>query len=245
MAKKKLPNKVFMWAIIAVSFGLAILDMFFLRDVLSDNLGFDPIGASIIALALATAANATALLWGRQKGLREAWKSFMVGWIFLGITYAALRSVSFVNNVVLCNDWSFDSIMEQLIPAIVLTISYVGTGTMLQWAGSRLWDYDAVNYLEARKAFKSAHAKVINNRVAILEMAKRLNEYGKNYTSLDHQYDIHMEKIRKNEHSTMSLIVAKTIADHPEISPTAANKVMNDVLGERDRQNARAHSKQK
>lgn len=245
MAKKKLPNKPFLISMIVVSFGLAIFDMFFLRDVFRDNLGFDLIGASVVSLALATAANITALLWGRQKGLRDSWKSFMVGWIFLGVAYAAIRSISFVNNVVLDDDWSFEAIMEQLIPVIVLTISYMGTGFMLQWAGSKLWDLDVVNYLEYKKSFKTIHKKVIKNRATILEMEKRLREYEKNYDSLNHQYDIHMEKIRKNEQATMSLIVAKTIADHPEISPTAANKVMNEVLEERDRQNARAHSKQK
>ena len=243
MVIKKLPNRFFLWCMIAISFGLAIFDMFFLRDVLKDNLGFGLIGASIASLALATAANATALLWGRQKGLRDSWKPFMFGWIFLGVAYAAIRSISFVDGVVIDNDWSFDSIMEQLIPAIVLTISYVGTGSMLEWAGSKLWDIDVVNYLESRKAFKQAHAKIVNNRATILEMAKRLKEYGKSYESLDYQYDIHMQKIRKSEYSTMSLIVAKTIADYPEISPTAANKVMDEVLEERDRQNERAHSK--
>ena len=243
MATKKLPNKIFLWCMIAVSFGLAVFDMFFLRDVLKDNLGFDVYGASIAALALATAANVTALLWGRQKGLRESWKPFMFGWIFLGIAYAVIRSISFIDNIVIDNDWSYDAIMEQLVPVIVLTISYVGTGSMLEWAGSKLWDIDVVNYYESKKAFKLAHVKIVNNRAIIMEMSKRLREYEKNYKSLDHQYDIHMKKIRKSESSTMSLIVAKTIADYPEITPTAANKVMSEVLEERDRQNERTHSR--
>lgn len=243
MAIKKLPNRFFLWCMIVVSFGLAIFDMFFLRDVLKDNLGFDLIGASIASLALATAANTTALLWGRQKGLRDSWKPFMYGWIFLGIAYAIIRSISFVDGIVIDNDWSFDAIMEQLVPVIVLTISYVGTGTMLEWAGSKLWDIDVVNYLESKKAFKRAHAKIIKNRAALLEMAKRLREYKKNYESLDHQYSINLKKIRKNDYSTMSLIAAKTIADYPEITPSAANKVMNEILEERDCQNERAHSR--
>lgn len=245
MAIKKLPNKIFLWGMVIVSFSLAVLDMLFLQGVLMDNIGFDPTSASVVALALATAANIAALLWGRQKGLRDSWKSFMFGWIFLGIAYAAIRSISFVNEIVLRGDWSFNTIMEQLVPAIILTISYVGTGSMLEWAGAKIWDIDTVNYLDSKKAFKRAHSKIINNRAAILEMAKRLDEYQKNYDTLNHQYDIHMEKIRKNEHSTMSLVVAKTIADHPEISPTAANKVMDEVLEDRDRRNERAHSKQK
>lgn len=245
MTKKKLPNKPFMWGVIALSFGLAIFDMFFLRDVFKDNLGFDLVGSSLASLALATAANVAALLWGKQKGLRDQWKAFMIGWISLGVAYAAIRSISFINGIIIENDWSFDAIMGQLVPAIVLTISYVGTGTMLEWAGSRLWDLDVVNYLEAKKAFKQSHAKIINNRAVILEMQKRLQEYEKNYTSLDHQYEIHMEKINKSERATMALIVAKTIADHPEISPNACDDVMRAVLKERDSQNERAHSKQK
>lgn len=245
MATKKLPNRVFLWCMIALSFGLAIFDMFFLRDVLKDNLGFNLIGASVASLALATAANATALLWGRQKGLRDSWKPFMWGWILLGFAYAVIRSISFVDSIVIDNDWSFDTIMEQFVPVVVLTISYIGTGSMLEWAGSKLWDVDVVNYLQSRKAFKQAHRIIVNNRAAILEMAKRLREYEKNYETLNHQYDIHLKKIRKSEHSTMSLIAAKTIADYPEISPTAADKVMNDVLQERDRQNERSHSRQK
>ncbi len=247
MSKKRLPSLIFLWMMVGVSFSLAIFDMFFLRDVFNKNLGFDIVGASIMSVSLAFAADVAALIWGRQKGLRDSWKSFKWGWIALGVAYMAIRSVSFVEDVIIDGDYSYESIMGQVIPVIVLTISYIGTGTMLQWAGSKIWDLDAVNFREAKKVFKESHAKVIKNHAAILEMAKRLDEFDKNYDSLNHQYNIHMDKIRKNEHSVMSLIVAKTIADNPEIidSPSEADNVMKKVLEERDRKNERAHFKQK
>ena len=245
MKRKKMPNKFFLYSAIVASFLLAILDMMFLRDVFIDYLNFELVPASIISFALATAANTSALVWGKQKGSREGYRGFMYGWIFLGIAYAILRSIAFYQNVIEVNDWSFEAIIEQLVPAIILAISYIGTGTMIQWASAKIWDIDVVNFLETRKAFKAAHAKIVNNKAVIKEMAKRLEEYSKNYDYLDHQYNIHMGKILKSEQSTISLIVAKTIAEHPEISPSEAENVKNMVLKERDIRNENAHAQQK
>ena len=250
MAKKNIHNRIFLWSVVVASFLLAILDMSFLRDVFKDNIlvneGNDTeiiLKASLIALIMATAANVTALLWGKEKGERKTGRSFLVGWIVLGFGYAIVRSVSFIINVVFDNDWSFDAIMRELVPVIILTISYVGTGTMLQWAGAQLWDNDIVNYLRSKKEFKKEHTMMANNYASIAAMIKNLREYDSNYNCLEDQYNKHLDKIRKNEKSTMSLIVAKTIAKYPEITPEYANQVMDEVLAERDHINERAHTK--
>ena len=245
MAKKNLHNRTFLWGVLVVSFLLAVLDMAFLRDVLNDNVfdGHSEIIASFIALVLATAANVSALLWGKEKGERKSGRAFMIGWIFLGLAYMVIRSISFVNNVVLDDEWDFNTVIAEIVPVIILSISYIGTGTMLQWAGKQLWDYDIVNYLKNKKAFKEEHTRIANNYSSITEMIKNLEEYDANYECLESQYKKHLEKIRKNEESTMSLIVAKTIAQYSEITPEYANQVMSEVLAERDQKNERAHSK--
>ena len=245
MVKKNVHNRFFLWSIVFVSFVLAVLDMMFLRDVMKDYIfgDNDVIKASSIALLLASAANVTALLWGKEKGERKTGRPFLIGWIFLGFAYAVIRSVSFVNNVVFDGDWSFDAIIREAVPVIILTISYVGTGTMLQWAGAQLWDNDIVNYLRSKEEFKREHTMIANNYASITAMIKSLREYDSNYDCLENQYIKHLDKIRKNEKSTMSLIVAKTIAKFPEITPEYANQVMDEVLAERDSTNERAHTK--
>ena len=138
-------------------------------------------------------------------------------------------------------DFEFSAIIGQLLPVIILTISYVGTGTTLEWAGRQLWDVNVVNFLRSQKAFHADHAKIANNHAALWEMIENLQKYRENYTSLDKQYEKHKDNIRKNEKSTMARIVSKVIANNPSIDPVDANRVMEDVLAERDHENEKLH----
>ena len=241
MQKKNISNRKFLWGAVVVSFSLAILDMMYLRDVFEKYADFDVVGASIVAFALATIANVAALLWGRQKGLRKSGKSFMWSWIVLGIVYFLIRFVAIYNEVIKPGNFDFSSIIGQLLPIIILTISYVGTGTTLEWAGKQLWDINIITYLKTQKVFHEEHAKIANNHAALWEMIENLQKYNENYISLDKQYEKHKDNIRKNEKSTMARIVSKVIANNPSIDPSDANRVMEAVLAERDQENAKNH----
>ena len=241
MEKKNISNRKFLWGAVVVSFSLAILDMMYLRDVFQNYADFGVVEASIIAFALATVANVSALLWGRQKGLRKSGRSFMWSWIVLGIVYFLIRFIAIYNEIIKPGDFEFSAIIGQLLPVIILTISYVGTGTTLEWAGRQLWDVNVVNFLRSQKAFHADHAKIANNHAALWEMIENLQKYRENYTSLDKQYEKHKDNIRKNEKSTMARIVSKVIANNPSIDPVDANRVMEDVLAERDHENEKLH----
>ena len=241
MQKKNIANRAFLWGAVIISFSLAILDMMYLRDVFEKYADFNVVEASIIAFTLATVANISALLWGRQKGLRKSGKSFMWSWIVLGLVYFLIRFVAIYNEVLLPGNYDFKSIISQLLPVIILTISYVGTGTTIEWASKQLFDINITNYLNTRKAFHIEHARIANNHAALWEMIENLQKYNDNYVSLDKQYGKHKDNIRKNEKSTMARIVSKVIAANSSIDPSDANQVMENVLAERDRENEKIH----
>lgn len=241
MQKKNIANRAFLWSAVVVSFSLAILDMMYLRDVFVKYADFSVTEASIIAFALATVANISALLWGRQKGLRKSGASFMWSWIVLGLVYFLIRLVAIYNEIILPKDFDFSAIISQLLPVIILTISYIGTGTTIEWASKQLFDINVTNYIKTKKAFHEEHAKIANNHAALWEMIENLQKYKDNYVSLDKQYEKHKDNIRKNEKSTMARIVSKVIASNPSINPGDANRVMENVLAERDHENEKIH----
>lgn len=72
-------------------------------------------------------------------------------------------------------------------------------------------------------------------------MIENLQKYNDNYVSLNKQYEKHKDNIRKNEKSTMARILSKVIASNPSIDPSDANRVMENVLAERDHENEKIH----
>ena len=241
MQKKNISNRKFLWGAIVVSFSLAILDMMYLRDVFETYADFSVVEASVVAFALATVANVSALLWGRQKGMRKSGASFMWSWVILGMVYFLIRFIAIYNIIIKPGDFEFSAIISQLLPIIILTISYVGTGTTIEWASRQLWDINVTNFLRTQKVFHSEHSKISNNNAALWEMVENLQKYNDNYVALDKQYEKHKDNIRKNEKSTMARILSKVIALNPSIDPSDANRVMEEVLAERDYENAKNH----
>lgn len=243
MKQKKIYNRPFLWTVVVISFLLAIMDMFFLQNVFEKYFEFELFGASFSALALATAANISALLWGKQKGERESGKGFLGGWVFLGLAYFMLRTIPFVNEIVLPGKWEFSPIMKQLGPVLILAISYIGTGTAIEWAANQLWDLDVVKYLKTKKEFEAQEELIANNRSALLKMIKDLEEYDNNYTILDKQYDACAKKIFKYEQATLNMIAGKTKELNPSIDPEAVNTIMEAVLAKRANKNEKSHNR--
>ncbi len=243
MIRKKIYNRTFLSMIIIVSFLLAIMDMFFLKEVFEKYFQFPDWGGALSALALATAANISALLWGKQKGERESGKGFLWGWIFLGIAYFILRLIPFYNEVALKDAWEFKLIIEHLGRAIVLAISYIGTGVMIKWAASQLWDINIVNYLKTKKEFESQNDIIANNHSALLKMIEDLENFDSNYKVLDKQYKNCANKIFKYEEATVNMTAGKTKRLNLDIDPKEVDKIVDAVLEKRKKKIEKSHNK--
>lgn len=243
MLHKKIYNRTFLAIAIVVSFLLAIMDMFFLKEVFERYFYFPDWGGALSALALATAANISALLWGKQKGERESGKGFLWGWILLGIAYFVLRLIPFYNEVIAKNTWELKPIIEHLGRAIILAISYIGTGTMIEWAASQLWDIDIVNYLKTKNEFESQNAIIANNRSAVLKMVEDLENFDNNYKILDKQYDKCVDKIFKYDEATINMTAGKTKRLNLDIDPEEVDKIVNRVLENRRKNIEKSHNK--
>lgn len=237
MTKKNINGRGGLWTAIIASFSLAILDMFFMKSVFEPNFG--DIGGSLIAFALATSANLSALFWGKEAGQGKKGYSFMWGWIVMGFVYILIRAYGTYLEIEK-NGTGLNNIMLQVTYAIVLTFSYVGSGTLIKWAATKLWDKDVVNYLTSKKEFEEQNEALANNKAAIWDMVKTFENYDENFKLLDKQYNKCKENIRKVEHSVMSQIVMKTIDEYP-IDPLDAEKVMENVLLKRDQENEKIH----
>lgn len=243
MIRKKIYNRTFLTIAIIISFLLAIMDMFFLKEVFEKYFHFADWGGALSALALATAANITALLWGKQKGERESGKGFLWGWIFLGIAYFVLRLIPFYNEVVAKNAWELKPIIEHLGRAIILAISYIGTGTMIEWAAIQLWDINIVNYLKTKKEFESQNDIIANNRSALLKMVEDLENFSDNYKVLDKQYENCANKIFKYEEATINMTAGKTKRLNLDIDPEEVDKIVGRVLEKRKRKIEKSYNK--
>jgi hypothetical protein len=184
----------------------------------------------------------SAFLWGYTKGHfrenKKQSKSFKAAWIALGVIYAIIRASIIVSD----SPDSIDDILGQAIIALFLTISYIGSGTTIQWAASQLFDADIANFRNAQKEFKKSSALINRNNAALWKMIDDLKKFKKNYEILDKQYDKEYDKIVKNERSVMAQIVGKTIAKNPAINPVNANEVMEEVLKEREVINKKNHA---
>lgn len=236
--KKTIHGRGGLWAIIISSFAFAIIDMLFMRGIFTPIFGV--IGASLIAFALATVANISALLWGMEAGKGRSGRSFFWSWVVMGLVYAGIRGYA-IYQAISTDGATIENIMMQTLEVVILTISFVGTGTLIKWAAAELWDKDIQNYLNSKKDFEEQNSDLANNKAAIWEMVKTLENYDENYRLLDKQYLKHREGIRKVEHSVMNQIVMKTIVNYP-IDPLDAEQVMNNVLEKRDKINEKAHS---
>ena len=247
MTKKNINGRGGFWFAIIASFSLAIMDMIFLRDVFTGFTGNNVTLASVIAFALATTANISALLWGKEVAQGKKGRSFFWGWVVMGVFYAIIRGYAIFNSCdVLIKSGKEVSpafVMEQAIPVILLTISYIGSGTLIKWAAVQLWDKDVMNYLNSKREFEEQNKELANNKAAIWDMVRTFENYDENFKLLDTQYEKHKESIRKVEHSVMSQIVMKTVTDYP-IDPIDAEKVMENVLAKRDQENEKLHDKQ-
>jgi hypothetical protein len=218
---------------IVVSFLLGLLDMTLLYRAFHDLTQLNNGMSMIISFIIATIANFTALTWGWENGRHLAKRTInkrtvgeFIIWLAIGIMYAVIRAINIINK--LGNpelNW-----MGETIQIVILAISYIGTGVLIQSSAREIWDAECVAFRKARKKFNRLHEDVADASADLHEDIGILKKYNMNYSALEHQKNKIEFAIRKSEKAVMADIVSMTCAKNPMISPVQANKVMEQVL---------------
>lgn len=241
--KKDLSSPVGKWIIIAACFILGVLDMIMLRDAVRTLLHMSNFFASVTAFALATVANFTALMWGRESGQHSQEKSlnkysivnFLI-WTAIGIFYMVIRVTNIITNSGSIN------VVGEVIQMLLLVILYISTGLTISAEARVIFDGDVAEYRKIKKEFEFSTEDLADEAARIQEQLGILEKYDRNYVSLDLQKNKISASIYKAEESTMADIVGKTVAANPEITPSEAHKVMEEVLDKRDTINEKLRS---
>ena len=256
MSKKKTETPIVLWVLVVGSFLLAFMDMLFLGQALAEltrntNFALNTGAANIAAFALATVANLTALMWGvtngrtlAKKTINKESRSWFISWVILGLVYAGIRVASMALAMNSGEGDAVQNILGQIVIMAILAVSYIGSGTAIQWAARQIFDADVKEYQEAKKKFTEAHKKISHRKAALQEVINVLDDYDQNLVSLDRQYDKIKMAIMKSEKAVMAEIVGKTVTQNPEIDPVKAGEVMEEVLAERKKENEKLHAEQ-
>ena len=238
---KNIDLPIYRVVFIIVSFLLAILDMIMLQEKVQIVFGISNIFAMLVALIIATIANFMALTWGWGNGKRlerralnrRSARDFSL-WVLIGLSYAAFRIIPVLWPERFPGMESRDtSIVVEVMQIVILGISYIGSGLLIQDSAREIWDNDCVRARKARKRFQELRDDIAADSADIRESISILNNYGKNYKSLEAQKKKTENAIGKAEAATMADIVTKMKTIHPEISPSDCRKVMDEVLQSR------------
>lgn len=117
---------------------------------------------------------------------------------------------------------------------IILAILYIGTGITISAEARNIWDCDESEYRHRKKTFFKQHSALSDDAADLQENIGKLKGYNHNYTALRQQYDKIRTSIHKAESASMADIVGKTLKSHPEVTPSEAHEVMNDMLKRRN-----------
>ena len=256
MSKKKTEAPAILWVLVIGSFALAFMDMMFLGQALTEltkdtSFALNTGVANVAAFALATVANLTALMWGSTNGRTLAKKtvnkdsrSWFISWVILGLVYAGIRVASMMVAMNSGEGDSTQNILGQILIMVILAVSYIGSGTAIQWASRQIFDADVKEYQEAKRKFTEAHRKISHRKAALKEVINVLDDYDQNFEALDKQYDKIKMAIVKSEKAVMAEVVGKTVTQNPTIDPVKAGEVMEEVLEEREVENEKLHAEQ-
>lgn len=223
---------------IVVSFALAILDMTLLQEKIQIVFSMSNIFAMVTAFIIATIANFFAFTWGWGNGKRlekhainpRSAVEFSL-WVVVGFSYIAFRVLPSLHP-----DWfnigddEVSDLRNEILQIVVLAISYIGSGLTIQDSAREIFDRDCVKARKARKVFTELREDLAADSADIRESISILNNYSKNYESLETQKKTTETAIKKGEISTMSDIAARVKAANPEISPAKCEEVMDRIL---------------
>lgn len=233
--KKEITSDVGRWVIIIVCFLLAILDMIMLRDALGkviQGLGSNAM-KSLTAFVIATVANFNAFLWGMETGRnlrrrsvnKNSVLSFCI-WVVIGIFYIIVKISSFDDNI-----------LNNLVELSLLMILYASTGLTISAEARVIFDRDVREYKRLQKQLELYSATLADEVSEIRKNLDILDGFEDNFKTLDDQYAKIKSTIKKSEESAMADIVGKMLAGHPEVTPSEAHKVMDEMLAKREKEN--------
>lgn len=229
-------------AIIMACFALGIADMIFLREAMYSLLGLPVSMASVMALILATVANFTALLWGKENGTNNEKHSInshsaasFALWLAIGICYMAIRLMNMLQGIESegAGTW-FLTYVGEIVQMVILAILYIGTGITISSEARTIWDANEAEYRHRKNKFLKQHRILSDDAADLQENIGKLKGYDRNYEALKLQYNKIKQSIRKAEAASMADIVGKTLKNHTEITPSEAHEVMNTILRRRD-----------
>lgn len=225
---------------IVVSFALAVLDMMFLYKAVQSVFSQTRLMSMVISLGIATVANYSALQWGADNGKNQnnkfTYNSFM--WIFIGLFYAAIRTLNIVFNYEELN------IAGELFQIVILAIFYIGTGVTIRSSAKNICDADAMRYRKAKKEFEELHRMLAAAEKPIVKEMAALKDFKKHYDSLERQKGEIERGIEKTERATAAAITSLVLKNNPGIDSAATHRVMEESL-EKAREKFKAKNEKK
>ena len=216
-----------------LGFALAFYDMNELGNGIHAALpNMDITMSTGIAFAIATAANSFALGWGISNGKNKAnrvinKKSLLgfVGWVAFAFVYIAIEIAAAMNPA---KGTTF--VLRDHIPGyIILAVSYIFSGLMIQSSAREMWDRDATACRASEPEYRLARKRVAREDSEINYELTALENYNQNYESLDEQYDKQLDAIRHAEDAVINEILGKTLQENPKITPSEARKVVEEA----------------
>ena len=188
--------------------------------------------ATLIAFAIATAANSFALAWGISNGKNKAEhiinkKSMLglIGWIGFAIAYVAIEIAAATNSAEMGT-----FVLGDHIPGyVILAISYIFSGLIIQDSAREIWDRDASACRSSESEYRLARKRVAREDSDINYMLTTLENYNQNYKSLDEQYEKQHDAIRHAEDAVINEILGKTMLENPDITPSEARNVVEQA----------------
>jgi hypothetical protein len=186
-------------------------------------------GAPLIAFILATFANFCAFEWGRINGKNKSKHIFnkksaigFLGWLAFAVVYGVIEYTSTINQKNI--DWT-----AQVGQYVILVASYVMSGLMIEKSAREMNDIDAVACRASEKEYKTTMKRLARVDSRINYMLSALENYNQNYDSLNEQYEKQLEAINHAEDSAINEILGRTLQNNPEITPTEAQKVVEQA----------------
>lgn len=216
---------------------LSFLDMLLLSSAIERMLDTDQLNASILAFALALVGSVTAFLWGRSQALhpkRRSW-SFYEPWIWIAICliFVAIRAVVILLDVQEYPEDVFTTVSSEVLMALVLTVLYIGTGLAIRAEARKIFDPTLFTEWRRIGAAKKVQGRIAKKFAKADSMILELDQFSKNYRSLQKLYIIRKNSLYDAERTTLSSVVKRILEDNPQLDPQVVEDILQSVLAGR------------
>lgn len=230
--------------IIIACFALGVADMVMLEKAMRNVFNMDAgIGSYALAFIIATVANFTALMWGKENGEKLQKRSInkysllpFALWAVIGVAYALIR-VMFIVQVQASPEeyeetFSAAMLISECVQAAVLAILYIGTGTTIAQNAAVIFDYDCERYRNAKKNYETLRARIGNEQRILMNQIRTLETFENNSAQgLRGQYEGMKDKIKQEQIALVSYIAAKTAEKNPHVDSNSIDIILDEAIG--------------